>query len=169
MPTKVFADIVTGWTNGANITDDDDGTFGFIDSHDGAPATDQQTVEWNSLVFTSYHFINLHVRYSTEQDVVDGGSTGSATIHIEYNSGAGYIDIVPANTIGPATENNDITEIEAVVQLLIIGDFDLVNLDLRADVATSITGGASADAVVKLHEVFVMVYEDSSFGGWQPV
>ena len=171
MPTKHFATITTGWTSGSNIIDDNDSTFGFITSQDGTPATKQETVEWASLIFSNYHFINLHVRYSIGLDVVAGGGpdTGSATVHLEYNSGAGFIDIVAPTTVGPTTENGDIAEIEATVQLIIAGDFDLVNLDVRGDVASSATGSGSGQADVNLHEVFVMVYADSAFGGFQPV
>ena len=114
MPTKIRCDNATGWTNPTNITgDDSDATTAFIDSHDGTPASDQQSVTWNSQVFSNYHFINLHVVWSTEEDVTASAGTGSSTVHIEYDAGvgAGFVDIyhpdTGAVTIGPATDNND--------------------------------------------------------------
>jgi len=171
MPLKIFPDILTGWANSANIVDGSNSTFGSISSSGGTPATKQETVEWSTQVFSKYHFINLHVRYHIGLDVVAGGGPdqGTATAHLEYQAGAGFVNIFGPGVVGPTTENGDVAEIEAVIQLPISGNFDIANVDVRADVATTISGSGSADADVNLREVFLMVYLDSTFGGFQPV
>jgi hypothetical protein len=173
MPTKVFADTTTGWTNGGQIVDGDEGTFGFITASSPVPSTndsDQQSILWDTLVFTDYHKIDLHVRYSSnlESEGAGGPDHGSARAHIEYQSGAGFIDIYPLEIVNDG-ETGGASETEAVIQLLIVGDFDLASLSVRGDVTTTSSGTGSGLAELKLHEVFVMVYADGGFGGFQPV
>jgi len=137
------------------------------------PDNDVSTLGWDSALFTNYHKINLIITWTVDLEVT--GAPGApdfadADTIIEYNYGSGW-NTVPgtSQSIGLTNETYDDTD-TFIFQLPVTGDFNLNNVQVRCTADSSTSGtGPPASSAVAVSGQYIMVYLDSSFGGFQPV